>query len=130
MLKYIGYGVAVGCAVLLSQHALELLNNASPSQTAVASPAQAQTNPTIAAVGGRTVAPGRCRARLTVNVSTSADVNDAGRVVISEWRLRAETLHGAEFANFKLADAPVVRCRKQGNDIVLNCFAEGSPCSR
>lgn len=128
MHKFIALSVAVTCWVVATLFAEATVTGRQPSRNSVVSSAQA--NETIPATGSRTGATARCRERLTVNLSTSVDVNDAGRVVIGEWRQRAESLYGAEFANFKLAEAPVVRCRRQGNETILNCFAEGRPCSQ
>ena len=75
-------------------------------------------------------AASNCKDKLTVKLSTSEDPKDAGRLIIGKWRTSARKLHGAAFADFKVAGEPNVHCTKQGKQATLSCFAEARPCAK
>ncbi len=130
MYKFIALPVAAivcGAAVL---YATRTPDNAQAEATAPAVAAQVEAATSIPEAASVPAVAATCKDMLTVKFSTSADPKDAGRQAIGKWHNRAQKLYGAEFANFKSAEEPNVRCRKQGKSADLNCVAEARPCAK
>lgn len=129
MYKLIALPVA---AVVCGAAALYATRSPETASAEVQPPATAQVE-AASSIPDATAVPAAassCKDMLTIKFSTSADPKDAGRQAIGKWHNRAVKLYGAEFANFKAAEEPAVRCQKQGKGPSLNCVAEARPCAK
>ena len=133
MYKFVALAVVAVCGIgaLQLTRSTEIDQPASQTQADTAAQVEAATSiPESPAAPAENAAALSCKDKLTVKLSTSADPKDADRIVVGKWRQQAKKLHGAEFANFKSAEEPVVRCKKQGKQNALSCFAEARPCAK